>query len=281
MLTMPSCTRTYTYGGCDEGPGRDTDGQITDPDDLPANVLAQRPKSTSFYCTQFFPVGDLCVGLRKCANLSSWLAPKDISPLKPHQIDAFINEPHRKVSGPLRQAYMTAQDPTEWDAQQQAKRRKLEEAEADEDVDELEEEEDNETTAGKRKRASAPKKDAKKAKTAKKAAAEPKPKADKKADKPKAEKATTGDEGGAGEWLVVWTASRRVLIVEPTDPEAIRVKDWRHRLQRAFLGSELPTADKMEGFDELFTTLENYEKMTVDYLAYSKIGKGECYPRRL
>jgi hypothetical protein len=36
-----------------------TDRQITDPDDLPANVLAQRPKSNAFYCTQFFPVGDL------------------------------------------------------------------------------------------------------------------------------------------------------------------------------------------------------------------------------
>jgi hypothetical protein len=28
-----------------------------------------------------------------------------------------------------------------------------------------------------------------------------------------------------------------------TDPECIKVKDWRHRLQRAFLGKAPPTAD--------------------------------------
>jgi len=28
-----------------------------------------------------------------------------------------------------------------------------------------------------------------------------------------------------------------------TDPECIKVKDWRHKLQRAFLGKAPPTAD--------------------------------------
>jgi hypothetical protein len=30
----------------------------------------------------------------------------------------------------------------------------------------------------------------------------------------------------------------------------------------------------MPGFDELFKTIENYENITIEYLQYSKIGKG-------
>lgn len=99
---------------------------------------------------------------------SSWLPPKDVQSLPKHQIEAFLSETHRKASGALREAYKTALDPTEWDAQQADKRRALEEADdADDDVDELEEEGDE--PKGKRKRASAPvKKDSKKAKTTKK-----------------------------------------------------------------------------------------------------------------
>jgi hypothetical protein len=28
-----------------------------------------------------------------------------------------------------------------------------------------------------------------------------------------------------------------------SDPECVKVKDWRHKLQRAFLGKGLPTTD--------------------------------------
>ncbi|KAF8599880.1 hypothetical protein BDV93DRAFT_608970 [Ceratobasidium sp. AG-I] len=52
------------------------------------------------------------------------------------------------------------------------------------------------------------------------------------------------------------------------DPEADNVKEWRYKLQRAFLnGTELAY------LASLFTTIEQYDKMTVEYLAYSKIGK--------
>jgi len=227
---------------------------------------------------------------------SSWLPPREISPLKPHQIDAFINEPHRKASGSLRTAYLTAQDPTEWDAQQAAALRQLEEAEADEDVDELEEEEDEEEepTSGKRKRsAPAQKKDAKKAKTTKKvsfqlfshhktdhqAAAEPKPKAaaeKPKSDKPKdkAASAAATDDAGAGESP---SDVMRKLTPDPlaADPEAVKVKDWRHKLQRAFLVKGVPDASEMDTYDDLFRSIENYTDMKLEYLQFSKIGKGE------
>ncbi|KAG8684764.1 hypothetical protein FRC09_015160, partial [Ceratobasidium sp. 395] len=58
-----------------------------------------------------------------------------------------------------------------------------------------------------------------------------------------------------------------------SDPEAAKVKEWRHKLQRAFLTKTAPAAEEMAGLDTVFTTVENYDKMTVEYLSYSKIGK--------
>lgn len=101
---------------------------------------------------------------------SSWLRPTEISHLTPQAIKEFLGEGHRKGGGQLRQAYETAQDPTEWDAAQAEFRRKKEVAEGE--VDELadeDEEDDVETSGGKRKRVAGDKKaKAKKAKTAKK-----------------------------------------------------------------------------------------------------------------
>lgn len=98
---------------------------------------------------------------------SAWLPPRELQHLKPHHIDSFLNGSHRKGGGQLREAYLTAQDPSEWDAAQAEARRELEEAGGDEDVDELEDE-DEPAEKGKRKRAApAAKKDTKKAKTAK------------------------------------------------------------------------------------------------------------------
>ncbi|KAL1412777.1 hypothetical protein Q8F55_000525 [Vanrija albida] len=249
---QPGADATFTYGeivlarlrGYPAWPAR-----ITNPDDLPANVLAQRPKSSQVYCTQFFPVGDF-----------SWLPPKDVQSLPKHQIEAFLNETHRKASGALREAYKTALDPTEWDAQQADKRRALEEeVDADDDVDELEEEGDE--PKGKRKRASAPvKKDSKKAKTAKKAAAEEKPKA--KAEKPKAQKKESGSEPAPN-------------ADDSASPQSVKVRDWRHKLQRAFLSKDkpLPAASEMDSWDELFKTIEEAADITVAAILYSKIDK--------
>lgn len=56
MLTAHSCSRAY--------PSRyrrrwgSADLQITDPENLPPNVLSLRPKNPAIQCAQFFPVGD-------------------------------------------------------------------------------------------------------------------------------------------------------------------------------------------------------------------------------
>ncbi|KIO30362.1 hypothetical protein M407DRAFT_242247 [Tulasnella calospora MUT 4182] len=58
------------------------------------------------------------------------------------------------------------------------------------------------------------------------------------------------------------------------DPDAQRVKDWRHKLQRGFLtGGKPPQAADMPLLDQIFSTVENYPNLTIEYLQFSKIGK--------
>ncbi|KAJ7691545.1 hypothetical protein B0H17DRAFT_1062897 [Mycena rosella] len=60
-----------------------------------------------------------------------------------------------------------------------------------------------------------------------------------------------------------------------SDPEALKVREWRHKLQKMFLSSDksLPKEDEMPTVNTLFTTVEGYQNMTIDYLTFSKIGK--------
>ncbi|KAJ7645009.1 hypothetical protein B0H17DRAFT_1186975 [Mycena rosella] len=57
------------------------------------------------------------------------------------------------------------------------------------------------------------------------------------------------------------------------DPDALKVREWRHKLQKAFLTSTSLTEDEMPALDALFTAVEEYETMSIEYLAFSKIGK--------
>ncbi|KAF7288323.1 PWWP domain-containing protein [Mycena chlorophos] len=59
------------------------------------------------------------------------------------------------------------------------------------------------------------------------------------------------------------------------DPDARQVRDWRNKLQKCFLKqSEVPPKEsEMPAMDTLFTQVENYEEMSVEYLTFSKIGK--------
>lgn len=94
---------------------------------------------------------------------SHWAGPRDLSLLSKREIDAYLSDPHKK-SGDLQKAYKIAQDPTDWNEQQnsivRAHEAALEEAEEEEmeNEDQLEEddEEDEEAESGKkRKRAGA------------------------------------------------------------------------------------------------------------------------------
>ena len=80
-----------------------------------------------------------CVTLRSC--FSAWLVSKDISRLKPHEIEAFINEPSKR-SGELLDGYKIALDPAKWEEEQELKRAHAEEEEANAEVDQLDGETD-------------------------------------------------------------------------------------------------------------------------------------------
>ncbi|KAK4685938.1 hypothetical protein P7C73_g4197, partial [Tremellales sp. Uapishka_1] len=251
--------------------------RIANPEEVPSKVAATRPgKSSHIFCVQFFQAGDY-----------SWLNSRELTPLTSSEIEAYLAANHRsKSKNGLREAYETAQDPSEWDAAQEKMKANVEEEE-EEEVDELEEEE----TGGKRKRPAAEKKEKKKkAKTEKKksrasaaevpeseeeeAAPKSKGKAGAKSKaKPVAEKKTTkkADTKAAASVENQATAGEDDALAN--DPEAVKVKDWRHKLQRAFLGKTLPTAAEMDQYDTIFKTIEEYEKMSIEYLQHSKIGK--------
>ncbi|KAE8539416.1 hypothetical protein D1P53_004516 [Cryptococcus gattii VGV] len=220
--------------------------RIANPETLPRNVLKTRPgKNPNLYCCQFFPAGDF-----------SWLQNKDIKALSSSDISSFLSQSHRKASGGLREAYQTAQDPTEWDAQQEEIHKQQEEAEAN--VDELEDEDEGEEVVvkgGKRKR-----EEPKKKKTAAAAA--------KKEEEPKSKKAKAA-ASKAGDKKKTAAATKAEGDEDPlaSNPECVKVKDWRHKLQKAFLGDSMPAESAM------FESVESYDSMTIEALQYSKIGK--------
>ncbi|KAG9018171.1 hypothetical protein FRB90_012015 [Tulasnella sp. 427] len=71
--------------------------------------------------------------------------------------------------------------------------------------------------------------------------------------------------------MLVTTPS--VYVNLRNDVDAQMIKDWRLALQRAFLTGERLRATDMPYLDQVFSTVENYPNMTIDYLQYSKIGK--------
>ena len=61
---------------------------------------------------------------------------------------------------------------------------------------------------------------------------------------------------------------------EELDPATRKVREWRHRLQRAFLSKGgVIVARDMDAQDATFKTVEAYTDMTVDQLKSTKIGK--------
>ncbi|KAG6829570.1 hypothetical protein H0H92_004119 [Tricholoma furcatifolium] len=98
------------------------------------------------------------------------------------------------------------------------------------------------------------------------------------ASPPPAKKAKKEEDAEDGEWALM-SISFRVVDSSPAaklanDPDALKVRDWRHKLQKAFLSSKsTPDEAEMPNLDTLFSTVEAYDKMTVAYLQFSKIGK--------
>ncbi|KAJ7688702.1 hypothetical protein B0H17DRAFT_1067933, partial [Mycena rosella] len=275
---------------------------VVDPNTVPKAVSKERPvnKKTIAYAVRFFPTGDY-----------AWLGPKELKRLTTADINAFVSDAGKgRKGGDLMEGYRNALDPTAWEKEQAAspppkKQRKsktkvkeeqedeeeedeivTEEAPADEDEEEAEPEED-EKPGKKRKRASspAPSKAKAKPKSGKAVAA----KNGKKGGKVKSKAAVESEddagedpeaEAEEGDEEAKERPSKKAKAVDgaaklESDPEALKVREWRHKLQKMFLSSNksLPKEDEMPAVNTLFTTVEGYQNMTIDYLTFSKIGK--------
>ncbi|CAA7270272.1 unnamed protein product [Cyclocybe aegerita] len=278
---------------------------VVDPNEAPPAVRSEQPpgKKSAFQCVLFFPKGDY-----------AWLTHKDLSALLPHEIEAFLADDSKKRNGELREGYQIARDPSNWIQELHERRARMlrEEAELEENaqVDQLESEGDGDdgegdSTTGKKSKSAVTKKrkresdaeapaKAKKGPRAKKEAGEPKKRGGGRKNGAKS-KATveSEDEGEAGEVEDEEDAGPSKKATPPPakrakrekdddgddsknpgDPQSVKVRDWRHRLQKTFLSNKtVPRADSMSEIDELFTTVEKYEEMTIEQLQFSKIGK--------
>lgn len=161
--------------------------------------------------------------------LSAWLMPKDISRLKRHEIDAYINEPSKK-SGELLAAYRVALDPSEWEAGRPAPGADEDEdadADADGEIDELA----SEPSDNKRKRKAPPSKKAGK-RSKKEVDAESEEEGEPPAKKPKKSVKKDKEDGDKKDQDAEGDADGEL----PKDKKALEVRDWRHKLQKTFLG---------------------------------------------
>ncbi|EJU04155.1 Tudor/PWWP/MBT [Dacryopinax primogenitus] len=258
-------------------------GKILSHDEASTAVKKEMPqvKKATFYLVRFYPTAEF-----------AWLFPKDLSKLQKHEIEAFINEPHRKSSD-LMEGYRVALDPTEWEENYKKSSEEAAENEAaiqEDQLDEDEEEEEPEeapVASKKRKRESAAAD-----KKAKKAKLEQLSKRRKSDSKKSADTVESEDDGAADESKVEpshTAPEKAVKAAKPPkgadgedegedhalshDPEAMKVKDWRHKLQKAFLGKIGPTPADMPSADQQLKAVEEYQGYTIEYLQFSKIGK--------
>ncbi|PCH35978.1 hypothetical protein WOLCODRAFT_28250 [Wolfiporia cocos MD-104 SS10] len=275
-------------------------GMIVDPDSVPENVQNERPnaktKKGNWYCVRFFPAGDY-----------AWMVPKDISKLQQHEIEAYINEPYKR-SGDLLAGYRIALNPAKWEEEREAQRVEAAEEEANAEIDQLDSDGEDEADDGEEKKSKSKKRkrDADAAPAKSKAKAKPKKGSAEPANKKRAGSAKAGKKNGAKSKAMVESEDDGGVEAEDEDagpskqtspppvkktkrekegeddaeaalagdPEAQKVRDWRHKLQKAFLNNKaVPKDEDMPALDQLFTTVETYENMSISYLSFSKIGK--------
>ncbi|PWZ02145.1 hypothetical protein BCV70DRAFT_57851 [Testicularia cyperi] len=236
-------------------------GIIMDDKNVPSAVLSERPvvRNRDLYTIRFFPAADY-----------HWAFAKDLELLTTQKIDQFLSSQSRK-KGDLRKAYELARDPMAWNEEQNEivhnYELSLKEAaeEEEENQDQLQDEEDeaaedDEDEAPVKKRKQAPESGGrdtadkrKKSKAAEAAKSKP-------AEKPSSKAAANGDDSMAQD--------------EALDPETRKVKDWRMKLQKAFLPKDgVIKAEEMPALDSILKTVEDYQDMTADQLRATKIGK--------
>ena len=209
-------------------------GILVDDAHVPRAVREERPSTKTVpHTVRFFPAADY-----------HWSSARDLKPLTPHDIEAFLTNPKNK-SGALREAYELAKDPHAWN-EKQNDIVKEHDAWVEEHGEEEEEAEDEDRQEAPKRRTSRAAPRAKRART------------DEPAEEPEA---------------AATTAAVREQE-EELDPATRKVREWRHKLQRAFLSKAgVIVAEDMDAQDATFKTVEAYQDMTVDQLKATKIGK--------
>ena len=208
-------------------------GILVDDAHVPRAVREERPSTKTVpHTVRFFPAADY-----------HWSSARDLKPLTPHDIEAFLTNPKNK-SGALREAYELAKDPHAWNEKQNDIVKEHDAWVEEHGEDEEDEDEDHQEAPKRRTSRAAPR--AKRART------------DEPAEEPEAAATTT--------------AVREQE--EELDPATRKVREWRHKLQRAFLSKAgVIVAEDMDAQDATFKTVEAYQDMTVDQLKATKIGK--------
>lgn len=227
------------------------------------------------------------------------------------KIDSFLAGPNRK-KGDLRQAYEIARDPTSWNEEQNNIVRNYEQSlqdaaeEEEENQDQLEEDqedvedvEDEEPSSKKRKRGPESGKIRESADKRKKSKAAEPAKVKVSIDLLLRHRHRHRPQGNPHSSLnAMLTLSRSTFPIshaqqpekpnskvtnggsaedkseEHLDPETKKVKEWRHKVQKVFLGKDgTINPEEMPAADSTFKTVEEYDGMTTEHLRTTKIGK--------
>ncbi|PLW42484.1 hypothetical protein PCASD_04655 [Puccinia coronata f. sp. avenae] len=168
----------------------------------------------------------------------AWMENKEMKMLKQPEIRAFLTRRiHQNID--LKAAYHIALAPQGWEAELEATQMAINKEQQDSEIDELESVDDENDASVKptenRKRPSENETPASPNK-----------------------KCKSGGEKKAGPMI-------------PLDGETV-VREWRHRLQRLFLGKTALTEKMMPQIDHIFTDIEQYE-MQIEWLNSSKLPK--------
>ncbi|KAL4402852.1 hypothetical protein ACI68E_000626 [Malassezia pachydermatis] len=220
-----------------------------DDDNVPKAVRDERPSTKStLFTIRFFPTADY-----------HWVTARDMTLLTSEDIQAFLAKPPRKSSD-LQKAYKIAQDPTAWNDEQNRIVREHEAwVEQAEEAEDEEEDEDASKSSTRRRSTTQPRKRA--AGTSAKASTNKRARA--------AEDVAAEAEGDAET-----PAEKEREPDEELDPATRKVREWRYKLQRAFLNKGgVIVASDMDAQDATFKTVEAYTDMTVEQLKTTKIGK--------
>ncbi|KAJ6454393.1 hypothetical protein C8R45DRAFT_1037974 [Mycena sanguinolenta] len=182
----------------------------------------------------------------------AWFGSKELTRLTRAMIDAFVRDPTKK-EGDLKDGYRQALDPAAWNPEvygQKPRQRsaKSKAREEDEDDDELPGDETD-------------------------------------ADAEEVEIPTGTKKRKREEDVSATLTKPHNTANTEADPEALKVRKWRQKLQKTFLGNSTytpqPTAELMPAVDALFKTVEGYRDMNVEYLTFSKISKVMRHIHRL